>query len=266
MSAGGTPRSPHGRARRLNAVRLTVVGCGDAFGSGGRANTCFWLEGGAATVAIDFGATSLVALKRMGLDPNRIDAILISHLHGDHFGGLPFLLLDAQFDSRRDTPLTIVGPIGLRERLTAAQEVFFPDSSKTPWRFALDVVDLPCGTPYRVAGLDLVTFEVVHPSGAPATALRLADGVRTLAYSGDTSWTDRLPEAARGADLLIVECYRLANAPANHLDLATLEEKRALLNVPRTLLTHMSDEVLAEVAAIEANGYEVARDGLVIEI
>jgi ribonuclease BN (tRNA processing enzyme) len=247
-------------------VRLTVVGCGDAFGCGGRANTCFWLETGAATVAVDFGATSLVALKRMGLDPNTLDAILISHLHGDHFGALPFLLLDAQFDSRRKTPLTIVGPLGLQARLTAAQEVFFPGSSKNAWRFPLEVVDLPCGTPHRVAGLDVVSFEVIHPSGAPATALRVTNGVRTLTYSGDTSWTDRLVEAAAGADLLIAECYRLADAPANHLDLAGLEAKRSVLNVPRTLLTHMSGEVLAQVTAIEAKGYEVARDGLVIEI
>jgi ribonuclease BN (tRNA processing enzyme) len=247
-------------------VRLVIVGSGDAFGSGGRVNTCFWLEAGAATLAIDFGATSLVALKRMGLDPNKIDGVVISHLHGDHFGGLPFLLLDAQFDSRRDTPLTIVGPIGLRERLRATQEVFFPGSSKNAWRFALDIVEVACGTPCRVAGLDLLTFEVIHPSGAPATALRMTDGVRTLTYSGDTSWTDRLSEAASGADLFIVECYRLRNAPANHLDLATLEEKHALLKVRRTLLTHMSGEVLADIPAVEAKGYEVSRDGLVIEI
>lgn len=247
-------------------MRLVIVGSGDAFGSGGRANTCFWLEAGAATLAIDFGATSLVALKQMGLDPNKIDAILISHLHGDHFGGLPFLLLDAQFDSRRDTPLTIVGPVGLRERLTAAEEVFFPGSSKNEWRFALDVVELPCGTPLQVAGIEVVSFEVIHPSGAPATALRLTDGKRILAYSGDTSWTNRLADAAAGADLLIVECYRLASAPANHLDLATLDAKRAALGARRILLTHMSDEVLGEIPAIEAKGYEVARDGLVIEI
>jgi ribonuclease BN (tRNA processing enzyme) len=247
-------------------MRITVVGCGDAFGSGGRANTCFWVESGTATVAVDFGATSLVALKRLGLDPNRIDAVVISHLHGDHFGALPFLLLDAQFDSRRETPLTIVGPVGLAERLRAAQEVFFPGSSKNEWRFPLHVVDLPCGTPHRVAGLDLKTFEVVHPSGAPATAVRLTDADRTLTYSGDTSWTDRLIEAADGADLFIVECYRLSDAPANHLDVDTIDAKRSSLRVPRLLFTHMSAEVLANVPAIEAKGYEVAHDGLILDV
>jgi len=72
-------------------MRLTVVGCGDAFGSGGRGNACFLVESGTVTLALDFGATALVGLRRLGLDPNRLDAVVLSHLHGDHFGGLPFL-------------------------------------------------------------------------------------------------------------------------------------------------------------------------------
>ena len=98
-------------------MRLTVAGCGDAFGSGGRANTCFWIESGDAVVALDFGATSVVALRRLELDPSRIDLVLLSHLHGDHFGGLPFLLLDGQFEGERTRPLTIVGPVGTGARL-----------------------------------------------------------------------------------------------------------------------------------------------------
>ena len=78
-------------------MRLTIVGSGDAFGSGGRFNTCFWLETAKGTLLVDCGASSLVALKARGLDHARIDGIILSHLHGDHFGGLPFLLLDAQF-------------------------------------------------------------------------------------------------------------------------------------------------------------------------
>ena len=68
-------------------MKLTIVGSGDAFGSGGRANTCFWLETAKGTLVVDFGASALPALKARELDPNRIDAIVLSHLHGDHFGG-----------------------------------------------------------------------------------------------------------------------------------------------------------------------------------
>ncbi len=56
-------------------MRLTVVGCGDAFGSGGRFNTCFFLETAKGTLLVDFGASSLVALKARGLDPDRIDVL-----------------------------------------------------------------------------------------------------------------------------------------------------------------------------------------------
>ena len=109
----GKPRQRETLARRgvgaaeceRDVMRLTIVGSGDAFGSGGRLNTCFFLETAKAALLIDCGASALPALKGQGIEPNRIDAIILSHLHGDHFGGLPFLLLDGQFLSRREKPL-----------------------------------------------------------------------------------------------------------------------------------------------------------------
>jgi ribonuclease BN (tRNA processing enzyme) len=247
-------------------MRLTVAGCGDAFGSGGRANTCFWIESGDAVVALDFGATSIVALRRLELDPSRIDLVLLSHLHGDHFGGLPFLLLDGQFEGQRTRPLTVVGPVGTGERLKAALEVFFPGSSGNAWRYPLEVVDLPCRTDYRFAHLEAETREVVHPSGAPSTGVRLADGRRLLAYSGDTMWTDALVDIAAGADLFITECYTRHRAPKNHLDFDTIDSNRARLATPRVMLTHMSGAMLPHLAEAEAKGYVTAHDGLITDV
>src|ERR1700736_189248 len=136
-------------------MRLTILGSGDAFGSGGRFNTCFFLETAKGVLVVDFGASSLIALKARNIDPNQIDGILLSHLHGDHFGGLPFLLLDSQFDCRRDKPLAIVGPVGTRERIPAVMEVLFAGSSKTKWRFALEIVDLPCRTKHSLLGFEI---------------------------------------------------------------------------------------------------------------
>jgi len=105
-------------------MRLTIIGSGDAFGSGGRFNTCFMVEAGERKVLLDCGASSLPALKARGVEPNSIDGVILSHLHGDHFGALPFLLLDWQHHAKRERPLTIVGPPGTKARLDAACEVF----------------------------------------------------------------------------------------------------------------------------------------------
>jgi ribonuclease BN (tRNA processing enzyme) len=157
-------------------MRLTIIGSGDAFGSGGRFNTCFHLAAGDRTILIDCGATSLVALKAHGIDPNTIDAIVLSHLHGDHFGGIPFLMLDGQYLGRRERPLLLAGPPGSATRIPALMEAMFPDSSRTKFRFPWRVVEIPVGLPTDVLGLSVTSAEVIHFSGAPSTALRLTDG------------------------------------------------------------------------------------------
>jgi len=68
-------------------MRLTIVGSGDAFGSGGRFNTCFWLETAKATLMLDCGASSPVALKGRGLAFDRVDGVILSHLHATTSAG-----------------------------------------------------------------------------------------------------------------------------------------------------------------------------------
>ena len=243
-------------------MKLTVVGCGDAFGSGGRSNTCFWLETARGTLAVDFGASALPALKIRALDHNRLDAIVLSHLHGDHFGGLPFLLLDAQFLSRRDRPLTIAGPPGTRARLDALMEAFFPKSTGSQWKFDWSVQEIAPGAPDTVLGHEIVTAEVVHQSGAPSTALRLSDGDKIFAYSGDTEWTDALLPIAGAADLFICECYAFAGKLTGHMSWEILKNRLGDLGAKRTMITHMNPTMLAQRDAVRAGGVLLAEDGL----
>ena len=102
----------------MAAVRLRFLGSGDAFASGGRLQTCFHLEGGREPMLIDCGATALVALKRERIDPASIGCVVLSHLHGDHFAGLPWLILDGQFGDRT-RPLLIGGAAGHPRALQA---------------------------------------------------------------------------------------------------------------------------------------------------
>jgi ribonuclease BN (tRNA processing enzyme) len=247
-------------------MRLTIVGCGDAFGSGGRMNTCFWLQTAKATVVVDFGASSLPALKALKLDPNAIDAIVLSHLHGDHFGGLPLLLLDYQFLARRERPLVIAGPPGTKARLEAAMEIFFPKSTGTKWRFPWRVQEIAVGVESDVLDHSLLTAEVIHQSGAPSTALRLSDGDKTFAYSGDTEWTDALLPIAAGADLFICECYAFAGKMTGHLSWEILKPKVPVLGAKQIMLTHMNPSVLARLDELRGEGVLLAEDGLVMEV
>jgi ribonuclease BN (tRNA processing enzyme) len=241
-------------------MHLTIIGSGDAFGSGGRTNTCFHLRTAKATLLIDCGASALPALKAQAIDLEAIDGIILSHLHGDHFGGLPFLLLDARF-SRRQRPLLIAGPPGTKARLEALMEVFFPKSTGTPWKFEWRVEEIAVGVPCDVLGHQIVTAEVIHQSGAPSTALRLSDGDKIFAYSGDTEWTDALLPIARDADLFICECYAYAGKLTGHLTWEILQPRLADLAAKRTMITHMNLTMLAKAEEARAAGVLVAEDG-----
>ena len=247
-------------------MRLTIIGCSDAFGSGGRFNTCFMVEGSTSKILLDCGASSPVALKLRNVDFNTIDGIVLTHLHGDHFGAIPFLMLESQFHLQRTKPLSIFGPPGTRERLTAAMEVFFPLSSENDWRFRFHVGEIAPGVPDKVLGFEVRTVEVIHQSGAPSTAVRLSQAGKSIAYSGDTEWTDALIPIADGADLFIMECYDYSRDLPGHTSFATLKAKRSLLKAKRIMVTHMNPTMLERQDEARTAGFLVAEDGLVFDV
>ena len=244
-------------------MRLQFVGSGDAFGSGGRFNTCFRVEGPSGDFLIDCGASTLIALRKLGIDPNAIGTIFISHLHGDHFGGLPFFILDAQFYSRRRAPLTLAGPPGFRERLSAAMEVFFPGSSTTARKFEIDLHEITPGTALTINGIAVSAVEVRHACGAPPLALRFQCDGKTIAYSGDSEWTEALIEIGREADLFIVEALSFEKRISQHLDYASFRARAQRIAAKRIVLTHFGPEMLARLGEAV---HETAEDGLVVEV
>jgi ribonuclease BN (tRNA processing enzyme) len=238
-------------------VKVRFLGSGDAFGSGGRFQTCIHLEVGASRLLLDCGASSLIAMRRFGVDPQAIDAVILSHLHGDHFGGVPFLILDGQFN-RRTRPLVVAGPPGVEPRVREAMEVFFPGSSRIERKFETRFLELGDRVAVPIGPVSVTGFEVSHASGAPPFALRVAGEGKVVTYSGDTEWTESLIDAVSGADLFIAEALFYDKRIKYHLDLATLLRNRTRLDCRRLVLTHMGRDMLARLGGLEV---EAAADG-----
>ncbi len=244
-------------------VRIRFLGSGDAFGAGGRFQTCIHLQSDlGAAMLLDCGASSLIAMKRASVEPTDIETVALTHLHGDHFGGLPFLILDGQF-RRRERPLLVGGPPGTEERLRAAMEVLFPGSSRADRSFDVSVIELEPSVPLDVGPGKVTAFPVEHASGAPAYALRVALGGKQIAYSGDTQWTETLRHAARGADVFVCEAYFFEKQVRYHLDYRTLKAHLHELGCKRIVLTHRSEDMLRRASEVDL---ECAEDGLTLEL
>lgn len=247
-------------------MRVQVLGSGDAFGSGGRLNTCFMMHRGTSSLLIDCGASVMIAIRRFGIDPNQIGAIFLTHLHADHFGGLPFFILDAQLVSRRNAPLAIIGPKGTSARLHALMETCFPGSANAERKFSVEVTEIEPDTPIPVPGVNatLTGYLVTHPSGSPSLGLRVGCDGRVIAYTGDTEWVENIISIGRDSDLFFAEAYWFERKVRFHLDFATLRDQLPAIAAKRVILTHMSPDMLSRDQAALA-GCQLAQDGMVID-
>ena len=241
-------------------TRVRFVGSGDSFGNGGRFQTCILVDADGYRFLIDCGATSLVALKRAGIDPGSIDAVLLTHFHGDHCGGVPYLILDGQF-TKRERPLVVAGPPGVRERMTAVFEAALPTSSRTEQRFGVTYIEL--GEKLTQIGpLEVVALPVAHLAETVPHGLRIGVDDGIVAYTGDTDWCDALPKLAEAADLFIAEAYSFEKRIPQHLSHATLLAHREELPA-RIVLTHAGPETLARHDEL---AWPLADDGTEIDL
>ena len=242
-------------------MKLTVIGCGDAFGSGGRLNTCFYIKAEKIGVLIDCGATSLPGLKLRGIAVEDIDTIVLSHFHGDHYGGVPFLLLDAMITGRTKK-ISIISPPGGREKITALLDLLYPGTVVLP-KLAVDFIEYRSFEELNREGLSVIAYPVIHSEAALPHGLKIKIDDKTISYSGDTSWTDELLPLSDGADLFICECNFDTTEVMGHINYQQLAPKLADFNCKKIVLTHFDTEMLRRLNEVDA---ACAEDGLEISI
>lgn len=257
--AGPPVPAPHPQP----GARVRFLGSGDAFGSGGRFQTCILFEAGGRRILIDCGASSLIAMRAQGVDPNGIDVIVLTHLHGDHCAGVPFLLLDAMLGAKRQRPLTVLGPAGCAAHLRQLFLLLWPGSAAMQPRFEYRCIELPLGQPSEFDGVTVTPLAAVHTPETAPTIVRVACGGKVVTYTGDTEWTDEIVRAADGADLLVSECCFYDKPVRTHLNYRAWCTHRTRVNARAVVLTHMGGEMLARTGDVPER---CAHDGLVIEL
>ena len=260
------PGAGHELPGRASSIQVSVAGCGDAFGSGGRLQTCFHVKTGETQFLIDCGATALIGMHRLEIDPNDVGSIVLSHLHGDHFAGLIWWIMHAKHISARTAPLRVIGPEGTEERYLATAELLYPGSTNFLPEFELTFhtfYDREC---LKGEGFEVTPFEVSHPSGSLSAALRFEIGGAVLAFSGDTEWVDNLVPCSADADLFISECYGYDGSEYYHLTWETLQTVLPRISAKKILLTHLNEATLANTHLIRDERIFIAEDGLVLEI
>ncbi|WP_276088210.1 MBL fold metallo-hydrolase [Pedobacter sp. JY14-1] len=245
----------------MDTVTLKVIGCGDAFGSGGRLNTCFFLKTPDSGMLMDCGASSLPGLKRYGILTDDVDTIVISHFHGDHYGGVPFVLLDAAIGGRQ-RKITVITPAGGREKIAALLELLYPGTPVIE-KLDIDFMEYTAGIPLKSGALELLAFPMVHSAPALPHGLRIGIAGKTVAFSGDTSWTEELCPLSADADLFICECNFLDKVTKAHLSYREIEARFEGFRCKRMVLTHMDDEMIGSGDEIRI---ERLHDGLELEI
>lgn len=244
-------------------MRVTVLGSGDAFGSGGRRQSSYLVEGGGRTFLMDCGPTVLAALQDARVPADAIDFVLVSHLHGDHFAGLPFLFMEYNYEARRKRELVIAGPRGIEQRVNDLFRAMYLEASSRPLDYPVRFVTLEAGTDVELLGIDVEPFAVPHQEHEPSLGFRVRAEGRTVMYSGDSGWTEEFVRRSDGVDLFICECCYYDSRYDFHINYPGLEPNLPRIRAKRLILTHLGREVLAKLDLVKA---ETAKDGMVIDL
>jgi len=232
-------------------LRVTFIGSGSAFADGGRSHACIHVTAPGVSLLLDCGGSSLPAIRRE-VDAEAIDAIGISHLHGDHFGGIPYLLIEQHF-AGRTAPLLIGGPRALGERLRALESSLYPDFFRKT-KLGFKVSEIVLGANETEFGGALVSaLPVKHVAESDPHGLRVRVGDKLIAYSGDATWSDDLARVATGADLFICDATFFDRDDPSHISYRTLMAHRDALDCKRIVLTHLGAETLARIGELEVD-------------
>ena len=238
---------------------LIFIGTSDAFGAGGRRQSAILLRAPQGAVLLDCGATTNSGLAQLGVERNEVNAILVSHFHGDHFGGIPLFLLGSHYQDQRTQPLIVAGPPGIETRVRSLADAMGHPLEDRDLGFNLSFREFSPGRQLEIGPVSARSFATHHQPDTCPHGLVVGAGSARVAYSGDTGWFDELPAEVGTCEVFVCECTLARPGFEYHLDLETLVANQKKFDCDRFVLTHLGAEMVDRRGLCEI---ETADDGL----
>ena len=242
---------------------IVFLGRGDAFGSGGYKSASILVELQNKNILLDCGPHALQALKASGRETPQIDWIVITHFHGDHFGGIPYFLLESTFQHQRTKPLTIIGPPGIENVVNELFASLYKRESSKTRPFLIDYKEITPEDPFEEDGILIKAFSMNHTP--EAQGYRLQTNSITIASTGDTGWTENLVPLISDSQLAIVECNFYQSQFETHLNWQEVLKVSHLAE--KTAVIHLGAEMVAKIhTLIDHKGLLIPLEGQTIRV
>ena len=221
-------------------MELAFLGTGNAFAAGGRYWSSFLANG---RYLFDAPPTLLPHLKRLETPLTNIEVIFLSHFHGDHFMGIPFLFLEYVYLTERRDDLFIVGPPGVEAKIEEFARQCYPNVTREAG-YRRRYVEAQPGADQYVNEIAFRAFPMNHvPDSLECFGYRVPVGNKTVAYTGDTMFCDEIFELAAGADVLVLDCTYSEGEGPEHMGIDDLRVIRQRVAAETTIiLTHLNGE------------------------
>ncbi len=234
-------------------MELTFLGSGNAFASGGRYWSSFLAN---RRYLFDAPPTLLPHLKQLRVPLTKLEVVFITHFHGDHFMGLPFLFLEYVYMTKRDDELVIVGPPGIQAKMEDFANRCYPEVTRESG-YQRHYIDAIPGKEQKARGITFKAVPMNHVKGSlDCFGYRASIDGKTVAYTGDTMFCEEIFDLATGADVLVVDCTYSQGSGPEHMGLADVRTIRERLPAETAIiLTHLNGKPdlqgLANVVAAE---------------
>ncbi|MHA1984923.1 MAG: MBL fold metallo-hydrolase [Candidatus Hodarchaeales archaeon] len=255
---------------------LHFIGTGNAFAEGGRFNASYWLttyNNKLVHTLIDCGPTTLAGIRKFNLPFHQLNRIFISHYHGDHFAGIPFLLLDRAYLTPLESAygsnnkFQIIGPPELEKRIINLIKAMYPSQMDTLLNLCEFQIIKP-NSSFNFPEYKVSTFKANHSEQAIMYKFEFHNNSSFL-YTGDNEMTQEQISIFKDLDFLITECTTFESQNGNHTSYKFIVDNLEIfqdLNVGEILLVHVGSEVFKNLGTSMPVKLKLTYDGMKLSL